>query len=88
MDEVKHHADANAGIGDVERRVNVAAEVQVDEIDHVTVHEPVGEIADDAAAEQTETHLHEAGTKAERPPPQEYRQQRHGSSGREDGALT
>src|SRR5439155_10727302 len=85
--EVKDHADADSGVGHVERRVNVAAEMEVDEVDHVLVHEPIDEIADDSAAQQAEAHLGHGLFQAERVTPEENRDQRSAGQQRERDAA-
>src|SRR4051812_19037557 len=65
LPEIENHADADARIGDVERRVDVATKVQVDEINHMAVQQAVDEVADNAAAEQAERDLREPLLQAE-----------------------
>ena len=48
-DHVERHADADAGVGDVEGREAVIRQVDVDEVDDVVAEEAVADVAEGAA---------------------------------------
>src|SRR5512140_1991644 len=87
LQEVQNHSDADAGIRHVERGINVTAKVEIDEIDHMPVAQPVDEVADDAATQETEADLGQPLFQAQRPAPEENRHQRSGGENREQDAA-
>lgn len=80
--DVAEHSDADGGIRDVERREDVIAEVEIEEIGHMAVAQAVDEIADGAATEQAKAELRDGLAQAEVFSPDEDRGQR---AEREDG---
>ena len=77
LPKIEQHADADAGVGDVEAGIGITAEVQVDKINHVAVAEAVDHIAHDAAAQQAEADLAFSFLQTERAAPEEDRAQGH-----------
>lgn len=63
MYQINPYTDADAGIGEVEGGVGVAAELEVKKVDDVAVEEAIDEVAYDAATKEAESEL--AGTVAE-----------------------
>jgi hypothetical protein len=85
--EVEDHADADAAVGDVEGRVDVAAEVEIKEVHDVFVRDAVYEVADDAAAEEAEADLDRPQVQAEGAPPEKNPEQRDQCEDGEEGAF-
>ena len=54
LPKIQNHPDADAGVGDVKGRIDVTAEMEVDEVDDVAVEEAIDEVAQNTAAEETE----------------------------------
>lgn len=65
LPKIQNHSDADAGVGDVKGRVDVTAEMEVDEVDDVAVQEAIDEVAQNTAAEEAEADLGEAIAEAE-----------------------
>ena len=57
MYQVNDYTYADAGVGDVECRVVVTAEVEVEEVDYVPVEHAIHQVANDSATEQAEGEL-------------------------------
>ena len=71
MPEIENHADTDAGIGDVERGIDIGPDVHVQKVDHMSVNQPVSEIPGYPAAEETKTNLRRAISETERTTPDE-----------------
>ena len=88
MPEIQDYAYANARIGDVESRINIESpEMDVHEIDHVAVRDPVHEVPHNAATKQTEADLGQAIAQTEGVSPEENRDQCASSEKRQKKAL-
>src|SRR5262245_9033342 len=60
LDCEQHDADRNGGVSDIERRPGVIADVELEEVDNVSIDEPVIEIAQCTAEDQGKCNMHQA----------------------------
>lgn len=88
MPEVQNNAYADAGVGDVERGVNVRPDVHVQKVDDVPMDQPVGEISRNSAAKQAKTNLRSPIPQPERASPDENRDQCSAGKRRQKNALS
>ena len=87
MYQIESNAYADGAVGQVEGGVDVAAEMEVEEVDDVAVHEAIDEVAKNATAEQAEADLHAGLAQAEVAAPNRDGSKRGRGEDRERGAF-